>query len=70
MVELDYGGLAGYMDKALKEQGLDGIEADTSVEDVLRSLAGLASGDGAMAGAGYERLVTRWRGIQAIESAT
>ena len=70
MVELDYGGLAGYMDKAMKEQGLDGIEADTSVEDVLRSLAGLASGDGAMAGAGYERLVTRWRGIQAIESAT
>jgi len=70
MVELDYGGLAAYMDSVLKDQGLDGIDADTSVEDVLKSLAGLASGDGAMAGAGYERLVTRWRSVQAIESAT
>jgi hypothetical protein len=32
-------------------------------------LAGLAAGDGAVAGQGYERLVTRWRSVQAVESA-
>jgi hypothetical protein len=46
-----------------------GIEADTSVEDVLHSLSGLAAGDGQMAGQGYERLVSRWRVVQAFESA-
>ena len=46
-----------------------GIEADTSVEDVLHSLSGLAAGDGQMAGQGYERLVTRWRMVQGFESS-
>jgi hypothetical protein len=70
LVELDYGGLAGYLDLGMKLAGEEsGIEADTSVEDVLLSLSGLAAGDGQMAGQGYERLVSRWRVVQAFESA-
>lgn len=69
MVELDYGGLAHYLDGTLKSDGLAGIEDDGSIEDVIFSLAGLASQDGAIAGEGYNRLVARWRPVQAIESA-
>ena len=69
LVELDYGGLASYLDVALREQGLDGISDDSSIEDVAFSLSGLAAADGAVAGQGYERLVTRWRSVQAFESA-
>lgn len=69
-VELDYGGLAGYLDYGMRLAGEEeGINADTSVEDVLLSLSGLAAGDGEMAGKGYERLVTRWRLVQSFESA-
>lgn len=69
MVELDYGGLAHYLDGTLKADGLAGIEDDGSIEDVIFSLAGLAAGDGAVAGEGYQRLVSRWRPVQAIEAA-
>ena len=69
LVEMDYGGLASYLDVALREKGLDGINEDTSIEDVADSLAGLSSGDGSAAGQGYERLVSRWRSVQAYESA-
>jgi hypothetical protein len=69
LVEVDYGGLASYLDAALREKGFDGINEDTSIEDVADSLAGLASGDGSVAGQGYERLVSRWRSVQAFESA-
>ncbi len=69
LVELDYGGLASYLDASLRAQGSDGISDDSSIEDVAHSLAGLAAGDGAVAGQGYERLVTRWRSVQAVESA-
>ena len=65
MVELDYGGLADYLELSLAEEG--GLEADTSIEDIQSSLAGLAVGDGALAGRGYERLVTRWRKVTAFE---
>jgi hypothetical protein len=68
MVELDYGGLADYLELSLAEEG--GLEADTSIEDVQSSIAGLAVGDGALAGRGYERLVTRWRKVAAFEAAT
>ena len=68
-LELDYGGLAGYLEKSLKDLGEDGLDADTSIEDVLMSIGGLASGDGAVAGRGYERLVTRWRRVAAFEQA-
>jgi hypothetical protein len=69
IVECDYGGLAIYLEKSLIENGQPGLNADTSVEDVARSLAGLAAGDGALAGQGYERLVTRWRAVAAFEQA-
>lgn len=69
MIELDYGGLAGYLDYTLRSDGLSGIEDDGSIEDVIFSLSGLASGDGAVAGEGYERLVRRWRPVQALEAA-
>jgi len=69
IVECDYGGLAIYLEKSLIESGQPGLNADTSIEDVARSLAGLAAGDGALAGQGYERLVTRWRRVAAFEQA-
>ncbi len=69
LVELDYGGLASYLDTSLRARGFDGISEDSSIEDVAFSLSGLASGDGAVAGQGYERLVSRWRAVQAYESA-
>ena len=69
MVELDYGGLATYLESSLVASGEPGLDGDTSVEDVLSSIAGLASGDGALAGRGYERLVTRWRRVAAFEQA-
>ena len=69
LVELDYGGLAGYLDTSLRNQGKDGLHDDTSIEDVAFSLAGLEAADSAMAGEGYEKLVSRWRYVQAFESA-
>ncbi len=69
IVECDYGGLAIYLERSLIESGQSGLSADTSIEDVARSLAGLAAGDGALAGQGYERLVTRCRRVAAFEQA-
>jgi hypothetical protein len=69
-LELDYGGLAGYLESSLISEGEDGLDADTSVEDVLSSLAGLASSDAPAAGRGYERLVSRWRKVSAFEQST
>jgi hypothetical protein len=69
IVECDYGGLAVYLEKSLIENGEPGLNADTSIEDVARSLAGLAAGDGTLAGQGYERLVTRWRRVASFEQA-
>lgn len=70
IVELDYGGLANYLNNLLISNGEAGLDADTSIEDVASSIAGLASGDGALASRGYERLVSRWRKVAAMESAT
>jgi hypothetical protein len=69
IVECDYGGLASYLEKSLIENGESGLSADSSVEDVARSLAGLAAGDGSLAGEGYERLITRWRRVASFEQA-
>ena len=69
IVECDYGGLAIYLEKSIVENGEAGLNADTSIEDVARSLAGLAAGDEALAGQGYERLVTRWRKVASFEQA-
>jgi hypothetical protein len=70
IVELDYGGLAVYLNNQLVNCGELGLDSDTSVEDVATSIAGLASGDGVLAGKGYERLVSRWRRVSTLESAT
>jgi hypothetical protein len=70
IVELDYGGLATYLNNQLVNSGEVGLDADSSVEDVATSIAGLASGDGVLAGKGYERLVSRWRRVSTLESAT
>ena len=69
IVELDYGGLAVFMEKVLIEQGESGLESDSSIEDLQKSLAGLASADGNKAGQGYERLISRWRKVAAFEQA-
>ena len=69
LVELDYGGLASYLDVSLRMQGKDGLIDDSSIEDVAFSLSGLEAADGAIAGEGYEKLVSRWRAVQAFESA-
>lgn len=69
IVELDYGGLATYLENSLIENGEPGLDADTSVEDLHISLSGLASGDGARAGHGYQRLMSRWRRVAALEQA-
>ena len=69
IVECDYGGLAIYIDTSLRAHGHDGIESDSSIEDVAESLRGLAKGDGVLAGEGYSRLVTRWREVAAYEQA-
>ena len=69
IVECDYGGLAVYLEKSIVDNGEPGLNADTSIEDVAKSLAGLAAGDGALAGQGYERLVTRWRRVGSFEQA-
>ena len=69
ILECDYGGLAGYLETILINDGQGGLEADTSIEDIQLSLSGLASGDGAKAGEGYERLVSRWRKVAAMEQA-
>jgi hypothetical protein len=70
IVELDYGGLAHYLNYILIQNGEAGLDADTSIEDVSISIAGLASGDGERATRGYERLVSRWRKVAFLESAT
>ena len=69
IIELDYGGLATYLDKVLISEGQSGIQSDTSVEDLQLSLAGLASSDSKKAGQGYERLISRWRKVANFEQA-
>ena len=69
LIELDYGGLAIYLDRVLISEGQSGIQSDTSVEDLQLSLAGLASSDVKKAGQGYERLISRWRKVANFEQA-
>jgi len=62
VVELDYGGLAGLLD--------DGsLRYDESARDVSEALSRLAEGDVAGAADAYARVVTRWRGVAALEAA-
>lgn len=62
LVELDYGGLVHLVDD-------EALSEDNSVADINDSLERLASGDLAAAGGCYERVVSRWRSIAALEHA-
>ncbi len=57
LVELDYGGLVHVVPEA-------DLADDRSVEDVAEGLAALREGDGAGAGAAYERLTERWSAVR------
>lgn len=62
-VELDYGDLVHVLDDAF-------LETDASVADLAEGLALLRAGDGPAAAAAYERVVVRWRPVQAKETAS
>jgi len=62
-VELDYGGLVHVLSDGF-------LAADTSVSELAEGLGRLRDGDGPGAAAAYERVVTRWRGVQAKETAS
>ncbi|WP_048832966.1 hypothetical protein [Streptomyces varsoviensis] len=57
LVELDYGGLVHVVPEA-------DLADDRSVEDVAEGLTALREGDGAGAGAAYERLTERWSAVR------
>jgi hypothetical protein len=61
-LELDYGGLASLM-------GVDGLVADTSVEEVTAALDALAEGDEPGAAVSYRSVVERWARVRALEHA-
>jgi hypothetical protein len=69
IVELDYGGLASLLNNSRLLLGDDATQADTSVADVWESLEALEVGDAGRAGAAYERLMSRWRAVSALEHA-
>ncbi|WP_322760644.1 hypothetical protein [Frankia sp. Cr2] len=62
-VELDYGGLVDLLDD-------DALRDDTSVEDLDEALGALRLGRTDVAVAAYERVLNRWRPVQARESAS
>jgi hypothetical protein len=62
LLELDYGGLVHLMDD-------ETLSADDSVGDIAAALDDLSRGDAAAAGARYEEITGRWRGIAALEHA-
>lgn len=69
IVELDYGGLAELLNQVAPISERNGTETDTSVADVWESLEALDTGDGLVAGRAYQRLMSRWRGVSALEHA-
>jgi hypothetical protein len=62
LVELDYGGLVHVMDDAA-------LRADESVGEVAAAVTGMETGEAELAVAMYQRVVARWRGVRALESA-
>ncbi|WP_239308770.1 MULTISPECIES: hypothetical protein [unclassified Frankia] len=62
-IELDYGGLVDLLDD-------DALRNDTSVEDLDEALDALRRGRTDVAVAAYERVLNRWRPVQARESAS
>lgn len=70
IIELDYGGLATFLEKILIEEGLAGLAFDSSIDDLQLSLFGLASADGKKVRLGYEKLISRWRKVASFEQAS
>lgn len=62
LVELDYGGLVHLLDD-------EALRGDQSVAEVAAALTGLETGKSELALGMYKRVVTRWRAVQALESA-
>lgn len=62
LVELDYGGLVLLLDD-------EALRGDQSVAEVSAALTGLETGKSELALGMYKRVVTRWRAVQALESA-
>ncbi|WP_229691061.1 hypothetical protein, partial [Sphaerisporangium melleum] len=62
LVELDYGGLVHLMDDAT-------LQADQSAAELAAALTGLDTGQEELAYAMYQRVIVRWKSIQALETA-
>jgi hypothetical protein len=62
LVELDYGGLVHLIDD-------ESLSDDASVADLSEALERLVAGDPQAAGQCYERVISRWRSIAALEHA-
>ncbi|WP_283135299.1 hypothetical protein [Rhizohabitans arisaemae] len=62
LVELDYGGLVHLLDD-------EALRTDQSVGEIAAALTGLDSGQEELSAAMYQRVTTRWRSVQALESA-
>ncbi|WP_424536633.1 hypothetical protein ACOZ38_43320 [Sphaerisporangium viridialbum] len=62
LVELDYGGLVHLMDDAT-------LQGDQSAAELAAALTGLDTGQEELAFAMYQRVIVRWKSIQALESA-
>lgn len=63
LVELDYGGLVHLLDDGA-------LCADQSVAEVSASIGAVAAGEIEFATAMYQRFVTRWRALEALEQAS
>jgi hypothetical protein len=70
IVECDYGGLATYLENSFLVENSSRHNSDTSIEDVGLSLQYLSSGDGALAGEAYERLMKRWRTVAMLRQSS
>ncbi|GAA1286546.1 hypothetical protein Psi02_53790 [Planotetraspora silvatica] len=62
LVELDYGGLVHLMDD-------ETLQNDQSVAEVATALGGLDNGQEELAFAMYQRVIVRWRSVQALQFA-
>ncbi|GII77417.1 hypothetical protein Sru01_23990 [Sphaerisporangium rufum] len=62
LVELDYGGLVHLMDDAT-------LQGDQSAAELSAALTGLDTGQEELAYAMYQRVIVRWKSIQALETA-
>jgi hypothetical protein len=62
-VELDYAGLVELLDD-------DALREDTSVADLASAVAALTDGRGEQAMEAYEKVLARWRPLQALETAS